>query len=44
MSQELKKRVKLLGSHFENKEARDELQAIIHDWLHGKINTEKEIE
>ena len=44
MSQELKKRVKLLGSHFENKEARDELQAIIHDWLHGKRDTITEIE
>lgn len=44
MSQELKKRVRQLGNHFEDKEARDELQAIIHDWLHGKRNTKKEIE
>ena len=44
MSQELKKRVRQLGNHFENKEARDELQSIIHDWLHGKRNTITEIE
>lgn len=44
MSQELRKRVKLLGNHFEDKQARDELQLIIHDWLHGKRDTEKEIE
>lgn len=41
MSQELKKRVRQLGNHFENKEARDELQTIIHDWLHGKRDMEK---
>lgn len=44
MSQELKKRVRQLGNHFENKEARDELQSIIHDWLHGKRDTTREIE
>lgn len=44
MSQELKKRVRQLGNHFEDKEARDELQAIIHDWLHGKRDTITEIE
>lgn len=44
MSQELKKRVKQLGNHFEDKEARDELQSIIHDWLHGKRDTITEIE
>ena len=41
MSQDLKKRVKHLGNHFEDKEARDELQTIIHDWLRGKRNIEK---
>lgn len=44
MSQELKKRVRQLGNHFEDKEARDELQSIIHDWLHGKRDTITEIE
>lgn len=44
MSQELKKRVKQLGNHFEDKEARDELQSIIHNWLHGKRDTITEIE
>ena len=44
MSQELKKRVRQLGNHFEDKEARDELQLIIHNWLHGKRDTITEIE
>ena len=44
MSQELKKRVRQLGNHFEDKKARDELQSIIHDWLHGKRDTITEIE
>jgi hypothetical protein len=44
MSQELKKRVRQLGNHFEDKEARDELQSIIHNWLHGKRDTITEIE
>jgi len=44
MSQELKKKVRQLGNHFEDKEARDELQSIIHDWLHGKRDTITEIE
>ena len=41
MSQDLKRRVKLLGSYFEDKEAREELQSIINDWLHGKKDSEK---
>ena len=44
MSQELKKKVRQLGNHFEDKEARDELQSIIHDWLHGKRDIITEIE
>lgn len=44
MSQKLRKRVKLLGNHFEDKQARDELQSIIHNWLHGKRDTITEIE
>lgn len=44
MSQELKKRVRQLGNHFEDKEARDELQSIIYNWLHGKRDTITEIE
>ena len=44
MSQELKKKVRQLGNHFEDKEARDELQSIIHNWLHGKRDTITEIE
>ncbi len=44
MSQELKKRVRQLGNHFEDKEARDELQSIIHNWLHGKRDTIIKIE
>lgn len=42
--EQLKKKVRQLGNHFEDKEARDELQSIIHDWLHGKRDTITEIE
>ncbi len=36
MTQEVKKRVKILGEHFKEKKARKELQAIINSWLQEK--------
>lgn len=36
MSPDIKEKVKILSSHFEDKKARDELYTLINEWLHHK--------
>jgi hypothetical protein len=43
MTNNLKARIEILGSHFDEKKSRDELYSIINQWLHRRKDTECEI-